>query len=332
VEALPRDAHPTLTEKDNDGNVSNPANAFAPKGHVWGIGLPNDLNGNVRSVEATPANLDLVEGVLGKTHSTTNKLRAMVKAQDPNNPQPITSGTWFNEDGTRLGKKSYTKVAEESLTDPEAIAKAETSRMRSITTKTVSTSGYSTTKPIEGVDYVPAPKPDENVDVSDSGAEPGRMFTTDGKRTIEISRENLDNLTRLKGEDHPDVVKMDKLYRQAKGLPTKEQDQASAEKRSVNFEKSLGRSGKTFVDSPVGPIVDVSPGALEGKEIQGTASRKAEFERTVPGAQDSLIEEAAGHITAGRRIPRDLRRTIGAEGVSKAMTKANVVREPLGRN
>ena len=336
VENLPFDAHPTLTARDNDGNITNPEKAFAPKGHVWGIDLPSDLNGNLRSVEATPANLELVEKALGRTHPTTNKLRAMVRAQDPQNPKPITSGAWFNADGTQLGKKSKTEIAKESLSNPEELAKAETQRMRSITTKTSAATGFNVTKPVADVEYVPAVADDEAKDVGD--AEPGHMWTTDGKKTIKITKQNLDRLVAIKGEDHPDAVKMDKLYREAKGLPTKEEEAESNVKRAAGYERSLGSLDKELAPTGIGETKNVvkrqaSPGgSFEGEFTPQPESRSAVFERTVPGAQDSLVDEAVGHITAGRRVPRDLRRTIGAAGIAKAMQKAGVAKEPNGRS
>jgi hypothetical protein len=336
-DSLPRDAHPTFTDKDNDGNITNPEKSFAPAGHIWGIGLTPDLKGNPRPLEATPEMLAEVTNVLGKNHSTTNRLRQLVKARFEGGK---LSGSWFNADGTPHGKTSKTDLIKATLSepneagtteaqrnrkidDPETFARAETARQRSLTTETTGgKTGFAVTKTRADVDYVPAVNADEVKNVGDTDAEPNRMLSADGKKIWEISRDSLDRLTTLKGEDHPDTVKMDKLYRESKGLPTKEEDQASEEKRNINFEKNLGRSGKTFVDSPVGPVVGASPGALEGQEIQGTASRTAEFERTVPGAKDSLIEEAAGHVSAGRNIPRNLRRTIGMAGVAAAHEKA----------
>jgi hypothetical protein len=337
---LPRDAHP-LAEKDLDGNIKDP-NAklgLAPAGHVWGVGLTPDLNGNLRTVEANRNTLELVTKTLGKNHPTTNRIKKLVDAQEAGKQ---VTGAWFNADGTKHGKKSYTSVAKESLQDPETLAKAETQRMRSITTKTTGGStGFAVTKPVPGVDYVsaltsegeyvPPKKEDETLDVSDKDAPPGHMWTTDNKKTILVNKEQLDRLTVMKGADHPDTVKMDRLYRAANKLPTREEEQASAEKRGINYEKSLGKSGKTVVEGRLGRQVVKSEGALEGQATQAE-SRTAVFERTVPGAQDSLVDEAVGHITAGRRVPKDLRRTIGAAGIAKAIQKAGVTREPNGRS
>jgi hypothetical protein len=345
---LPRDAHP-LAEKDNDKNIKNPDSelGLAPAGHVWGVGLPNDLKtGKLRTVEATPENLELVSKALGEKHTTTNRLRSLVKARFNGGK---LSGSWFNADGTQYGKKSKTELVKSTLSepneagateaqqnrqivDPETFAQAEKSRQRSITTKTTMVggkTGFAVTKPIEDADYVPATADDETDVVGDRDAEPGRMLSGDGKKVWKISLDSLKSLTNLKGEDHPDTVKMDKLYREAKGLPTKEEEQASAQIRGINYEKNLGKSGKTVGESPIGgPAVVASTGATEGKGIQEPVTRTSEFERTVPGAQDALIEEAAGHITAGRAIPRDLRRTIGMEGIIAAHSKAG---KPLVR-
>lgn len=338
---LPRDAHPLAKKDPLTGNITNPNGEFglAPAGHVWGVGLTPDLNGNHKLVEANRTNLELVTRALGKNHSTTNRLKKLVEAQESGKQ---VTGAWFNADGTKHGKKSYTEIAKESLQDPETFAKAETQRMRSITTKTTGGStGFAVTKPVPGADYVsaltsegeyvPPRKEDETLDVSDKDAPPGHMWTTDNKKTIPVNKEQLDRLTVMKGADHPDTIKMDRLYRAANKLPTREEEQASAEKRGINYEKSLGKSGKTVVEGPLGRQIVKSEGALEGQAAQ-TESRSAVFERTVPGAQDSLVDEAVGHITAGRRVPKDLRRTIGAAGIAKAIQKAGVTREPNGRS
>lgn len=45
-------------------------------------------------------------------------------------------------------------------------------------------------------------------------------------------------------------------------------------------------------------------------------------ERLLPGAMDNLIDQAAEHVGAGRRIPIELRRVIGAKGVVSATQRA----------
>lgn len=178
----------------------------------------------------------------------------------------------------------------------------------------------------------------------------------DGKRTpIKATKENLEVLRTKFGKQSSSVSAMSSMLsrmasggkkvsikRSEVGLPLEQRAEgkkAAAAGPSASLPegtvavasgkgKMSGRGKNRSIDVPVVPteITDKIKGnraaAKERAKNPVRTGKQPVAERLLPGAMDKLIDQAAEHVGAGRRIPIELRRVIGAKGVVSATQRA----------
>jgi hypothetical protein len=161
----------------------------------------------------------------------------------------------------------------------------------------------------------------------------GERDSTGSLQQMKATPENLSALITKHGKQHRDVTAMKSYMNRSKperqvysgrasvGLPVEQGSGSSTPQRAVGPE-------------PVAPTESAAARIKKGrskelKRIQtrpstGTtnAGKPLVYERLLPGAQNELVSKAVGHISAGREIPKDLRRTLGMKGIAEAMRQS----------
>jgi len=178
----------------------------------------------------------------------------------------------------------------------------------------------------------------------------------DGKRKpIKATKENLEMLRTKFGKQSKSVSAMSsmlsKMSRGGKKVSIKRSEVGLPLEKTAEGKKAAAAGPNPSI--PEGEVLEASgKGKASGRgknksvtvpvankavtaKIQGNRAAAQEraknpvrtgktpvAERLLPGAMDKLIDQAADHIGAGRRVPIELRRVIGAKGVISATQRA----------
>lgn len=183
-------------------------------------------------------------------------------------------------------------------------------------------------------------------------AKPGHIWwntAAPGAQTqVEATPENLKAYEKKYGKQHADLPRLRAMVNERTRATRKVTGHSTEDTRPVVTETVplVDATGEKPIDVGVTtratrrvrskdaltPAAKKAVRANRQKTVIAAATRESDErpmvrDRSVPAVQESLISKATSHLQDGKRLPKDLRTALGAEGVAEAMRRSGLTRE-----